>query len=357
MNADQNNWKKHHFRSLFSKRQLIGQFLINLSMFAATFTLLARLFKIQIISIPSIMMYSISNVICWSVIAVVVENITRRLNFQKPVKAILDATDKVCEGDLSVTIPENTDSEHQNEFDLIIHNFNLMMEELQSMETLRTDFISNVSHELKTPISAISNYTKLMQSRSITEEERMEYAAQCEKSCRELSGLITNILKLSRLENQKIKPVYKKFDVSERLTQCVLSFEDKWEEKNIELDADIDERIMVNSDEDLLGIVFNNLLSNAMKFTPENGCVKVALHKKDDRVVVSVSDNGIGMDEKTKQHIFEKFYQGDTSHATKGNGLGLALVSRIISILQCEINVESEPGKGSTFTVIIPMNG
>ena len=337
MNADQNNWKKHHFRSLFSKRQLIGQFLINLSMFAATFTLLARLFKIQIISIPSIMMYSISNVICWSVIAVVVENITRRRNFQKPVKAILDATDKVCEGDLSVTIPENTDSEHQNEFDLIIHNFNLMMEELQSMETLRTDFISNVSHELKTPISAISNYTKLMQSRSITEEERMEYAAQCEKSCRELSGLITNILKLSRLENQKICPALRPFNLSEALSRSILDFDSPLEDKSIDLQVDLDDTLVITSDANLLDCVWRNLLSNAIKFTQPDGRITVLLARQNDLAVVSVQDTGCGISEDAQKHIFDKFYQEDSSHTTQGNGLGLALVKAICQ--QCQLHL------------------
>lgn len=285
----------------------------------------------------------------------------RKFHAEKPVRMILEETSKIRRGDLSARLSERENPLFYNEFDEIIKNLNVMAGELSGLETLRLDFISNVSHELKTPLSAMQNYATILQSPGLDEKTRLEYAMAVSSNCRRLTALITNILKLNKLENQKIYPKSAPYDLGEQLRECVLAFEDAWEAKNIDLEADIADGITSTSDPELLSLVWNNLLSNAVKFTSENGKITVsASEEKDSKTgercaVVKVSDTGCGMDEKTLAHIFEKFYQGDTSHATQGNGLGLALAARVANISVGKILVQSEKGKGSIFTFILPL--
>jgi signal transduction histidine kinase len=228
---------------------------------------------------------------------------------------------------------------------------NAMAAELAGTETLRTDFIANVSHELKTPLAVMGNYATMLQRPGITEDERWEYAKAISEAARKLAQLITNILKLNKLENQQIFPQPKEFDLGEQLCECLLVFEDAWEAKNLEIETDMEDHVRIKSDPELLSLVWNNLISNAVKFTPDGGKVGVTLKTEGAYVIVSVSDTGCGIKPEVGQHIFEKFYQGDTSHATQGNGLGLALVKRVVDILSGEIGVQSVYGTGSTFTV------
>jgi len=219
------------------------------------------------------------------------------------------------------------------------------------VETLRTDFVANVSHEMKTPLSVMQNYGTLLQAPGLTEEKRLEYAKGVTEGSRRLADMMTNILKLNRLEKQQIYPKTEEYDLGEQLCACLLNYESVWEDKGIEIETEITDDVKVNTDEELLSLVWNNLFSNAFKFTPEGGKVTVVLEATDEYAIVKVSDTGCGMTSEVGTHIFEKFYQGDTSHATQGNGLGLALVKRVVDILQGEIGVESSVGKGSTFIV------
>ena len=164
-------------------------------------------------------------------------------------------------------------------------------------------------------------------------------------------------MKLNKLENQEIYPNTAEYDLSEQLCECLLMFEDAWEQKGLEIETDIEENVTVNADEEMLSLVWSNLFSNAVKFTEPGGKVSLSAKSEDDFAIVKVSDTGCGISKETGEHIFEKFYQGDTSHATKGNGLGLALVKRVMDITGGDISVESEEGKGSTFTVKIRRNG
>ena len=272
---------------------------------------------------------------------------------ERPVKKIIEACEKIIQGDFSARIkPINTLDEFDG-FNMIISYFNRMAEELSGVETLRTDFISNVSHELKTPLAVMQNYGTILQSPDLSEEQRMEYAKAISEQSHRLADLITNILKLNRLENQNIYPEKKRFNLSEQLCECMLGFENIWEEKEIEIFTDIDGEIYVESDYELLCIVWNNLFSNALKFTDNGGKVSLFISAENEFAVVTISDTGCGISPETGKHIFEKFYQGDTSHATRGNGLGLALVRRILDIVGGEISVESKVGKGSRFTVKI----
>jgi len=295
------------------------------------------------------------NVLLLTLLFGTIDYIRRKIMVDRPVKIITGAAEKIMQGDFSVRVPSMHSS--MEGFNQIGKAINAMAAELSGTETLRTDFIANVSHELKTPLAVMGNYATMLQRPGITEEEKNDYAKAISEAARKLAQLITNILKLNKLENQQIFPVPKEFDLGEQLCECLLGFEDAWEAKNLEIETDIEDDVRIKSDPELLSLVWNNLISNAIKFTPNGGKIGVALKTMDNSVVVSVSDTGCGMKPEVGQHIFEKFYQGDTSHATQGNGLGLALVKRVVDILQGEISVQSIPNRGSTFTVRIRRNG
>ena len=273
--------------------------------------------------------------------------------YDAPLQKISAATKQVAGGDFSVRVEPIHSEEKEDYLDLMIHDLNAMIAELGSIETLKTDFVSNVSHEIKTPISVIQNYARLLQSDGLSEEERADYAKTISDAAKRLNLLITNILRLNRLENQRLEAKKESFDLSAQLGQCVLGFESVWEERNIDLDVDMADGVTVRSDQELLALVWNNLLSNAFKFTEPGGTVGISLTADNDFATVRITDTGCGMDEKTRKHIFDKFYQGDTSRATQGNGLGLALVKRVLDLTGGEITVESAPGNGSTFAVRI----
>lgn len=291
------------------------------------------------------------NVLLLSLLFTVGDEIRRKLTVERPVKRITQAAERIMQGDLSVRIePKRNDAE---QFGQVIDCINKMTGELSSLETLRADFIANVSHELKTPLAVMQNYGTLLQQPGLDEQTRIECAKAISDSARRLASMMTNILKLNRLENQEIFPNTEEYDLSEQLCQSLLQFENVWEKEGIEIDTDIADGVTVKADAELLSLVWNNLFSNAFKFTQPGGSVCVSLDTTDHHAIVKVSDTGCGMTPEVGAHIFEKFYQGDTSHATQGNGLGLALVKRVIDIMQGEISVESAVGKGTTFTVKI----
>lgn len=293
------------------------------------------------------------NVLVITLLFYLVDGVRRMWTVTRPVNRIKDGMNRMVAGDFSVRIPYIKGENSSNEFDTIIKGFNEMAAELSGVETLRTDFISNVSHELKTPLSVIQNYATMLQSPTISEELRLEYAKSVSEQTRKLSNLITNILKLNRLENQQIYPEKKKYNLTEQLCECLLIFERAWEEKDLEIETDMEEDVFVAQDAELLSLVWNNLFSNAIKFSEENGVVGIRLKKENGVIIVEISDNGCGISQEIGSHIFEKFYQGDTSHATQGNGLGLALVKRVIDIVGGEIHVQSVLGEGTTFQVCL----
>ncbi len=293
------------------------------------------------------------NVLLLTFLITLCDYIRRKIMIDRPVKKIQDGLKKLMEGDFSARISVQ-DNAHK--FGEISNSINLLASELSGVETLRTDFIANVSHELKTPLAVIQNYAAMLRSPDLDEQTRLEYARSITDTTRRLSSLITNILKLNRLENQQIFPEKKEYYLGEQLCECLLNFEGEWEKKSLEIETDIDEEIKVTADSELLSVVWNNLFSNAVKFTESGGKIGVSLRRENGFAVVSVSDTGCGISPETGKHIFEKFYQGDTSHAAQGNGLGLALVKRIIDITGGEISAQSVLGKGSTFTVKLKEN-
>lgn len=292
------------------------------------------------------------NVVLITFLFKLADYIRRKIMVERPTKIITEATEKIMSGDFSIRIPPMQSSGMEG-FNQIAMAINQMAEELSSVETLRTDFIANVSHEIKTPLAVMQNYGTLLQAPNLTEKKRIEYAKGITDGTHRMTDMMTNILKLNRLENQQIYPEISEFDLGEQICECLLQYENIWEKSNIEIETDIADNIKVKADSELLSHVWNNLFSNAFKFTPSGGTVTVSLTSTEHHAIVKVSDTGCGMTPEVGAHIFEKFYQGDTSHSVQGNGLGLALVKRVIDIMQGEIGVESAVGKGSTFTVRI----
>lgn len=276
--------------------------------------------------------------------------------YDQPMKELAKAAGKVAKGDFSVYIPPLHTSNRHDYLDLMFLDFNKMVAELGSLETMRSDFIANVSHEIKTPLAGIQNYAQLLQRPGLTKEDQETYVSAILSSTRRLSALVTNILKLNKLESQQIVPSYEPYDLCGQLSDCAMSFEPIWEAWEIVFEADIEDRATVYGDASLLELVWNNLLSNAFKFTEPGGSVTLRQTSEEGCVTVSVSDTGCGISREAQKHIFDKFYQGDTSHATEGNGLGLALVLRVLQLMNASIQVDSAEGQGTIFTVRIPTN-
>lgn len=297
-------------------------------------------------------------ILYWTAVALGLTLYTRwrmKKSYDEPMRILAAATAQVARGDFSVYIPPYHTADKLDYLDVMLMDFNTMVAELGSIETLKVDFFANVSHEIKTPIAVIQNSAELLSKGNLSEENMKEYSENIRQATKKLSTLITSMLKLNKLEKQTIRPMPKVYDLSEQLCECALQFEDIWEQKNIEFIAEMDDRTMICADPELMELVWTNLLSNAIKFTSSGGNVTLHQSTNINQVIVSVSDTGCGMDAATKDHIFEKFYQGDTSHSTEGNGLGLALAFRVLQLMNSSISVESNLGAGSTFTVKIPI--
>ena len=276
-------------------------------------------------------------------------------HYQNPMGVFAEATRKVASGDFSVYVPPRHLPEKMDYMDAIIMDFNVMVEALGSIETLKTDFFSNVSHEIKTPLSIIQNYAQGLKDGNLSDVQKEAYIDTILESSTRLSELISNILKLNKLEKQNLQPIPEPYDVCAQLCECALRYEDVWTQKDIEFEADVEDRATIEADASLMELVWNNLISNAVKFTEPGGTITLKQTSTGNEIIVSVSDSGCGMSEETLAHIFDKFYQGDTSHSTEGNGLGLALVQRILQLIDGNISVSSNSGVGTCFTVRIPV--
>lgn len=270
--------------------------------------------------------------------------------FFRPIEEMIQAFKLVTAGDFDVRLPEKMGEAEIVEMNI---NFNKMVKGLSAMEMLQADFIQNISHEIKTPLAAIEGYTSLLYSEDLSEEQK-EYITMIQSSTRRLSYLTGNILKLSKLENQQIISEKAHFSLSEQLRQVVLLLESYWSEKDLFMDIELSEAEFYGNEE-LLFQVWTNLLSNAIKFTPKGGNIAVRLKQKDAYLWVEVEDSGIGMTPEVKEKIFDKFYQGEKHRNAEGNGLGLALVKKIVDLCGGTIEVKSEPDCGSVFIVKLPI--
>ncbi len=335
-----------------SWKEYVLTFVVLLILTAAQATILSAYIDLQ--SVPT--GYIVTMLAYWAIVTLIFCLVTswqRFRLFDKPMRKLSEAAKQVAHGDFSVYVAPLHTADKQNYVDVMFEDFNTMVQELGSIETLKNDFIANVSHEIKTPLAIIQSYARALQKENLSPQVRKEYADTIITASTKLSTLVTNILKLDKLENQAIKPSAEPYDLCRQLSACALSFEDVWEQKNIEFVADIEDRCTICADESMVEIVWNNLLANALKFTEPGGMVTLTQTSDEDSITVTVSDTGCGMDKETMKHIFDKFYQGDTSRSHEGNGLGLALARKVVEVLDGTLAVASEPGKGTTFTVTL----
>lgn len=268
----------------------------------------------------------------------------------KPIQTLGNGFQRLSEGDFTVRVPENQKIEEIRE---ISKQFNAMTYDLSHIEALRSDFVANVSHEFKTPLSSIEGYAVLLQNQNLTPEKRDLYIKRIIENTARLSNLTSNVLLLSKLENQEMVLNNKEFRLDEQIRKTILSLEDKWSIKNIQFDIDLPLQIYYGS-EQLLEHIWYNIIGNAIKFSKQDGIIEISLQKTDKAIQVKITDHGEGMSEDVIKYIFEKFYQGDQSRLSEGNGLGLTLVKRILDICNGKIDVNSEEGKGSSFTITLP---
>ena len=269
----------------------------------------------------------------------------------RPIHRVIKAMRKVSQGDFSARLPED---DCVGEMQELVVSYNHMAEELSGIEMFRTDFINNFSHEFKTPIVSIRGFAKQLEREDLTDAQRREYTAIIVRESERLANMSANVLLLTKLENQQIITDKEEFALDEQIRSCILLMEKQWCDKNLDLRLELDP-IIYNGNEEMMRHVWVNLLSNAIKFSPEGGELAVSCMRIQNYIEVQVSDQGDGMDEITRMRLFEKFYQGDTAHATEGNGLGLPLVKRIVDLCGGKVAVCSAPGQGATFSVYLPM--
>lgn len=297
------------------------------------------------ITIPTTLFLILVGAFMGSAIAFLVNRV-----FFEPIQKLKDGMQDVADGDFSVKIETKS---LINEVKELYESFDLMVKELSATEILQSDFMSNVSHEIKTPVNAIEGYAMLLESEEITPEEQQEYVEKILFNTKRLSELVGNVLLLSKIDNQAIPKNEKRFRLDEQIRQSIMQLETKWTEKDIELDVELDNIEFVGN-ATLLIHIWDNLIGNAIKFNKQGGTIKLRLNKDGGNIVFSVEDNGPGLSEDALKHIFDKFYQADSSHKQEGNGLGLALVKRIVDLYEGEIKVEDLLDTGCRFTIILP---
>lgn len=334
---------KFNYGFIFSSAAFIGS-LLSTALALAVVWLLNRRFGVWL-GIPYTIRGLLISILSGAAIAVGLSKI-----FVSPMMKLGDAMRKVAGGDFSVRLDCTSKIRDVRE---VYGSFNTMVKELGNTETLQTDFVSNVSHEFKTPINAIEGYASLLQDSQLTDEQKNAYIDKIIFNTRRLSDLVGNILLLSKVNNQTISLKASTFRLDEQVRQSILALESKWEKKEIEFDIDLDE-IEYTGYENLLSHVWLNLIDNAVKFSPQNGQIRIRLKQLDGSVTFSIWDNGLPIPEADIDRIFNKFYQGDNSHASEGNGLGLALVRKIVAAAHGTINVTSSEDAGTEFVVALP---
>lgn len=308
---------------------------------------------------PVFWAYTISGLIGYLLLAAVLRLIlwiaeknghTRNRSHSRMINETLEALRRISKGDFSVSLSVSDNGP----FTALNQSVNKMAQKLGSMETLRQDFISNVSHEIQSPLTSISGFATLLKTESLTPQQRSHYLTIIEAESKRLSKLSDNLLKLSSLEAQNAPLMPRTFPLDKQIRNAILMLEPQWSEKNITVEAEL-EKLTVSADEDLLSQVWINLLHNAVKFTPQGGQIHVSLAEKGDMVECHISDSGIGIPEPDQIHIFERFYKVDKSRgrALGGNGLGLSLCKKIVDLHGGTITLHSEPGKGTTIAVLL----
>lgn len=290
-------------------------------------------------------------VLIFSIILSCVLGLLLSLFFFTPISRLSRAMRRVGQGDFSIQLENN---ERIREVREIYDNFNLMTRELEATEIIQTDFVSNVSHEFKTPINAIEGYAMLLQDGQQTQDQEL-YVKKILLNTRRLSELVGNILLLSKVDHQAIDTSLVRYRLDEQIRQAIVLLEPKWAEKEIEFDVDLETAEYIGNESVMLH-VWSNLIDNAVKYSPHGGLLCLRLHHAEGRLVFTIDDCGPGIPEESQQHIFDKFYQIDSSHTAEGNGLGLALVKRVLDVCGGAVTVENLPEAGCRFTVLLPDN-
>ncbi|MFV0414387.1 MAG: ATP-binding protein [Oscillospiraceae bacterium] len=300
---------------------------------------------------PSLVGYACltSLVVCCVIVGV------RNVSFNRPVRYLGSAARQLASGNFSVRVAPMRKDGKKDYMEVLIDDFNTMAKELGGIDEMKDDFIGNVSHEIKTPVAVIQNYALALRSPALPEELREDYTLSIIEASKKLSALVTNILLLNKLENQEIIAAAAPYSLAGQLRECAIAFEEQWEAKNIEFTAELEDSAMVAFDPHVLEMVWNSLLSNAVKFSEKNGSIRLSQTTEGGYTFVAITDTGCGMAEETRKHIFEKFYQGDASHSKEGNGLGLALVKRIVDLCGGSLTAESRLGRGTRICVGLPV--
>ena len=327
-------------------------FIINLITTVITGALMYISFALGILNeknITGIMVLPIITLVSCILIGIVVSACSSRAVL-KNVRDFIEATDKLSRGDFSARL----NIRKPPEFRILSKNFNTMAEELGSIEVLRTDFINNFSHEFKTPIISIKGFAEILKDDDLSKEERNEYLDIIIEESKRLTSLATNVLNLSKIETQAILKEKQRFNIGEQIRQSILLLDSKLQSKNISLDINIED-CNIYANKEMLNQVWLNLLDNAIKFNNENGLLSVNMKKKEKEILITITDSGIGINKEVIAKIFDKFYQEDTSHSTKGNGLGLTIVKKIIELHSGTIKCDSIVSKGTKFTIILPI--
>ena len=325
---------------------IFGEVCLSILVGVGLILVLNRLFGVTL-SIPSVIWVLVASSAVAGIIALLLNH-----RILRPIRNLGSAMNRVAGGDFKLRIDSTSRS---GDIQQLYKDFNVMVSELEKTEVLQSDFVSNVSHEFKTPINAIEGYAMLLQDTPEATPEQREYVDKILHNTRRLSSLIGDILLLSKVENQTIAREETEFRLDEQVRQSILSLEPQWSEKETDFDVELEE-ISYRGDERLLLHVWNNLIGNAVKFNPPNAAVRLRLSRSDGGVIFTVEDEGPGIPPEAQKHIFDKFYQGDSSHREEGNGLGLALVKRILNVCGGEIAQENLPGRGCRFTVRLPEN-
>ena len=325
-------------------------FLIKILLFLSILLLIfkAKIFEGNFFS-NNLLLTVICFIVSLLIVSMGITVITNKI-MVKPIAATTEVINNVAQGNFDVEIDT---SNFRGEIKNMADDINIMIGELRSMEVMREDFVSNISHEFKAPLSAIQGYVTLISNPAISSRQKEEYFELLTQSTRQLSDLVENVLKLSRLDSQNIVQQSEKFRLDEQLRRTIIMYEKQWSEKNLELELDLPE-CEYTGNEKMLNQIWINLIGNSVKFTNNGDKIRIRIdNNSPDIIKVTVSDTGEGMTEEVQKHIFERFYQGDTSRKSQGNGVGLSIVKKIADLTDCEIEVESEFGIGSTFTVTL----
>lgn len=353
-----NNHKKEHY----DKKNM--PFRVYYAINSTKIVCLSCIIACIIVCIPFLLIYKgehneitviiMSLIICLFTMFFAVHILVKRARvFVEPIEKLEEAVSKVTKGDFDIQIEWKEEKKKIGELNNLIYNFNKMTKALKDMEYMNKDFISNVSHEVKTPIASITGLTEILMDSSLEEEERSEYLSLVNSEALRLSRLCENMLQMSRLDNQVIVTKHEQVNVTEQIRKSIIMLSEKWADREQEFDLNMDE-LSVNSDRDLLQQIWINLIDNAMKYSDIGSVLHVSGIDCTSYIKISIKDEGIGISEEKLSHIFEKFYQCEVSHKSQGNGLGLSIVKRIVELLNGNIECKSKEGVGTEMIIHLP---